>query len=131
MSSLAHVNQGRMNRHPELNLACVAGRRKDERKVKMSAGGRRYRDPPASDPLALHALVFPLSLPLGRLSRKLGLISLGRFRQLAITTYSVSKISEIKKEHLKFDLATDNVSLQIITQLCRSFSSGEESERVG
>ena len=48
----------------------------------MSPGGSRYRDPPASDLLAFHALVFPHSLPFGRLSRRLGLISLGRFRQL-------------------------------------------------
>ena len=30
-----------------------------------------YRDPPASDLLALHALVFPLSFPFGRLPRRL------------------------------------------------------------
>ena len=37
-------------------LACVAGRREGGSKVKMSAGGRRYRDPPGSDLLALHSL---------------------------------------------------------------------------
>ena len=40
-------------------LACVAGRRKGGRKVKMS------------EPPALCALVFPLSLPFGRLPRRL------------------------------------------------------------
>ena len=40
----------------------------------MSAG--RRSDPPASDHLALHALVFPLSLPLGRLPCRLGVLLL-------------------------------------------------------
>ena len=44
----------------------MAGRRKGGMKVKMSTGGRRYHDPPV-----LSALVFPLSLPLGRLLRRL------------------------------------------------------------
>ena len=33
--------------------------------------GVPYRDPPASDLLALHALIFPLSFPFGRLPRTL------------------------------------------------------------
>ena len=41
----------------------------------MSAGGRTYdvpyHDPPASDLLALHALVFPISVRFGRLPRRL------------------------------------------------------------
>ena len=46
----------------------------------MSAGERRWpaverkENAPASDLLALLALVFPLSLPLGRLPRRLALI---------------------------------------------------------
>ena len=36
----------------------------------MSVGGKR-NDLPASDLLALHALVFPLSFPFGRLPRRL------------------------------------------------------------
>ena len=47
-------------------VACVAGRRKGG-KSKWAREG----DPPASDLLALHALVFPLSFPFGRLPRKL------------------------------------------------------------
>ena len=46
----------------------MAGRRKGVRKVKMSAESEG--DPHASV-LALHALVFPLSLPLGRLPHRL------------------------------------------------------------
>ena len=45
-------------------VACVAGRREGVRKVKMSAGSE-------ASVLALHALVFPLSLPFGRLPRRL------------------------------------------------------------
>ena len=37
----------------------------------MSKDNVPYRDPPASDLLALHALVFPLSFPFGRLPRRL------------------------------------------------------------
>ena len=54
-------------------LACEAGRRKGGRKVKMIVGGN---DPPASDLLVLHSLVFPLSLPFGHLPRRLHLIYL-------------------------------------------------------
>ena len=58
----------------------MTGRRKGGRKVKMRAGERRsptaipYRDPP--DLLTLHALVFPLSLPFGRLPRRLTVFKL-------------------------------------------------------
>ena len=46
----------------------------------MSAGGRKvpYRNPPESDLLALHWLVFPLSLPFGRQPRRLSVD--GRFK---------------------------------------------------
>ena len=56
-----------------IRVACVAGRKKGGRKVKMSAGGRKvpYRNPPESDLLALHWLLFPLSLPFGRLPHRL------------------------------------------------------------
>ena len=37
----------------------------------MSGGREKERDPPASGLLALHALVFLLSFPFGRLSRRL------------------------------------------------------------
>ena len=47
-------------------VACVAGHRKRGTKVKMRTGGRRYHDPPV-----LCTLVFPLSLPSGRLPRRL------------------------------------------------------------
>ena len=43
---------------------------------RRSAGGRRNRDPPASDLLVLHALVFPLSFPFGRLPRRLDLLTI-------------------------------------------------------
>ena len=56
----------------------MAGRRKGVRKVKMSAG---ESDPPASDLLAFHALVFSVSLPFGRLPRRLGQRRQGYFAE--------------------------------------------------
>ena len=50
---------------------CLRDRPHKGRKVKKAAGERRYRDPPASDLLALHARVFALSLTFGRLLRRL------------------------------------------------------------
>ena len=54
-------NKAREKLFAETRLS-LRGRPWKGRKVKMS-----YRDPPASDLLALHALVFALSLPFGRL----------------------------------------------------------------
>ena len=71
--------QRKQTRHPKkvsrkiwlscLRVACVAGRRKGGRKSKW--GTYRASDPPASDLLALNWLVFLLSLPFGRLPRRL------------------------------------------------------------
>ena len=58
-----------------MKLRSLCGRPQKGRKVKVSAGGRRYgvpyRDPPATDLVALHALVFPLPLPFRHLPRRL------------------------------------------------------------
>ena len=50
-----------------LVLIVIRGRNKENNSV---LAGVLYRDPPASDLLALHALVFPLSFPFGRLPRR-------------------------------------------------------------
>ena len=58
-------------------VVCVAGRRRGGKGPKLRSaevlGGEEvpYRDPPASNLPAPHALAFPLSLPFGRLSRRL------------------------------------------------------------
>ena len=46
----------------------IRGRNKENNSI---LAGVPYRDPPASDLLALHAFVFPLSFPFGRLPRRL------------------------------------------------------------
>ena len=69
-------NKGREKLFAETRLS-LRGRPWRGREVKMS-----YGDPPASDLLALHALVFLFSLPFGRLPRRL-LVSALRRRVLA------------------------------------------------
>lgn len=59
-----------------IRVACMASRRMRGVGKSNERGREKRRDPPASDPPAPRALVFPFSLSLGRLPRRLSLASL-------------------------------------------------------
>ena len=65
------MNDESLTQSAKTRIVCVTGRRKGGRRVKMSAGGKRY--PTANLPRPLHALVFPLYLPFGSLPCRLRL----------------------------------------------------------